>query len=94
MAIKWKTSCTFHNWVPPSEEVKNEILAQCATFQNEGKYTGGYAQIRNPANPSEMNYERWWWSDETTASQYLEIVELAWPNMQKTISITSEEVPD
>ena len=94
MAIKWKTQVVFRNWYPPTQECIDEVTAQCQTFQNEGKYSGGFSRQGNPANPQEFTYERWWWIDELTASQYLEVAELAWPGMEKTISITSEEVPD
>ena len=96
MAIKWRTNITFHNWHEPSQLVKDEIIDQCLIFQNEGKYTGGFSASQvTPENPAEFAYERWWWIDETTAREYVDVAMLAWgPDMQKTVTITSEEVPD
>lgn len=94
MALKWKTTITYPNWTPPPPSARQEILDQCQQLQDQGKYTGGFENQPVPGQPGAIFVHRWWWVDEPTASQYVEFVELAWPGQQKTISITSEEVPD
>lgn len=94
MAIKWKTIITYPAYILIPAEARDQILAQCAQLQSQGKYTGEFESGSAPGQPNSFFVHRWWWIDEITANQYVEFVELAWPGQQKIVEVLSEEVPD
>ena len=67
---------------PPSEIIFN----QCATWQNEGKYTG-QSIITYDVDTKIKRAERWDWIDNDAAEAYKNFVVSAWIDLYPDVNV-------
>ncbi len=62
------------------------ILNQCVTWQNEGKYTGE-GIVTHDVNTGVRRAERWNWVDNATAEAYKNLVLSTWIDLYPDVNV-------
>ena len=81
-----KTILTFTQTIPFPRPQMDNIMDQCAAWQNEGKYTGEIDVIDNPVTGTKC-VNRWAWIDNDTAEAYKNLVLSSWIDLYPDINV-------